>query len=396
MNVAGIIAEYNPFHNGHAYMINQVRSNGATHIVAVMSGNFVQRGEPALMPTSSRVKAALDGGVDLVLQLPVPYAVSGAAGFARGGVSVLNATGVVNSLAFGSECGDAAKLKFLSDLLLSGKADAEIKAQLETGITYAAARENAVKALCPDLAQLLTSPNDILATEYINALSALNSAINPVAIKRIGAAHDSAEKSAEIASASEIRRMISAGEDVSDFIPYTTEIDDNQVFEVVSFNKFETAVLYKMRMISAGEIVNKPDISEGIENRIYEAARSATTLDELYSLAKTKRYTHARIRRIVLNTVLEITAEDASMDVPYIRALGFNERGAELIREMKTKATLPVITKAADLPSLTPQAQYMFNLESRATDFYTLLKKAPDPCGDEKNYKIIVKKSKKS
>ncbi len=395
MQVAGIIAEYNPFHNGHKYLIEKLRESGVTHIISVMSGNFVQRGEPALFETDTRVKAALAGGVDLVLQLPVAYSVSGAANFAYGGVSLLNATGVVDTLAFGSECGDIKALESVSKILLSGCLEEKIRKELETGITYAKARENALKNADEKLAGILAEPNNILAVEYINSLKKLDSKIAPYTVKRMGASHDSSEKVSNIASASEIRKMIVDGENWGNFVPNSEIYYDNGKINFVAFNKFEIATLYKMRIISADEIAKSPDVSEGIENRIFAAARQAATLDELYSLAKTKRYTHARIRRIVLNTMLEITAEDAAATVPYIRVLGFNDRGAELIRVMKNKAKLPLVTKAADIASLPECCKNTFELERRTTDIYSLFLENPDSCNAEVKRKVIINTEKK-
>lgn len=391
MKTFGIIAEYNPFHNGHKYLIDKAKEMGATHTVAVMSGNFVQRGEPALFNTAARVNAALDGGVDLVLQLPLPYAVSGAQNFARGGVEVLNGTGVVDKLIFGTEGADKEKLSELSDFLISGALDDEIKAQLQQGITYAKARENAIVKLKPHLADLVATPNNTLALEYVNSIKASGSNMDFEGVCRIGAEHDSDKLSGTFASASQLRNMIIAGESIKNYVPDCSIYADLPTFNTVAFNKYETAILYKMRTVTAEEIALAPDVSEGIENRIKAAAESAVTLEELYSLAKTKRYTHARIRRIVLSTLLGLTAEMASKPVPYIRVLGFNQRGAELLREMKKSASLPIVTKAADVADLSTDAKEMFALECRATDIYNLLSETPLPAGEEKKYVVLCK-----
>lgn len=391
MKTFGIIAEYNPFHNGHKYLIDKAKEMGATHTVAVMSGNFVQRGEPALFNTAARVNAALDGGVDLVLQLPLPYAVSGAQNFARGGVEVLNGTGVVDKLIFGTEGADKQKLSDLSDFLISGAPDDEIKAQLQQGITYAKARENAIVKLNPQLADVVTAPNNILALEYVNSIKKSGSNMDFEGVCRIGAEHDSDILSGCFASASQLRKMIIAGESIKNYVPDCNLYADLPVFNTVAFNKYETAILYKMRTATAEEIALSPDVSEGIENRIKAAAESAVTLEELYSLAKTKRYTHARIRRIVLSTLLGLTAEMASKPVPYIRVLGFNQRGAELLREMKKSASLPIVTKASDVADLSTEAKEMFALECRATDIYNLLSETPLPAGEEKKYVVLCK-----
>lgn len=389
MKTYGIIAEYNPFHNGHKYLIDKAKEMGATHTVAVMSGNFVQRGEPALFNTAARVNATLDGGVDLVLQLPLPYAISGAQNFARGGVEVLNGTGVIDKLIFGTEGADKQKLSELSDFIILGALDDEIKAQLQQGITYAKARENAIVSFKPHLADLVATPNNTLAFEYVNSIKKSGSNMDFEGICRIGAGHDSDKLSGCFASASQLRKMIIAGESIKNYVPDCSIYADLPVFNTVAFNKYETAILYKMRTVTAEEIALAPDVSEGIENRIKAAAESAVTLEELYSLAKTKRYTHARIRRIVLSTFLGLTAEMAAKPVPYIRVLGFNQRGAELLREIKKSATLPLVTKASDVADLSPDAKEMFALECRATDIYNLLSETPLPAGEEKKFVVL-------
>ncbi|MCQ2480636.1 MAG: nucleotidyltransferase family protein, partial [Clostridia bacterium] len=178
-------------------------------------------------------------------------------------------------------------------------------------------------------------------------------------------------------------------ESIKNYVPDCNLYADLPVFNTVAFNKYETAILYKMRTVTAEEIALAPDVSEGIENRIKAAAESAVTLEELYSLAKTKRYTHARIRRIVLSTFLGLTAEMAAKQAPYIRVLGFNQRGAELLREIKKSATLPLVTKAADVADLSPEAKEMFALECKATDIYNLLSETPLPAGEEKKFVVL-------
>ncbi|MBR3620949.1 MAG: nucleotidyltransferase family protein, partial [Clostridia bacterium] len=316
MRTCGIIAEFNPFHNGHEYLINKARESGYDNVIAIMSGNFVQRGEPAVFETGVRTGAALRAGADLVIQLPVIYALSGARNFARGSAGILDATGIVDTLAFGSECADGEKLEKTADLLRGNTLDEAIKSGLSGGITYAAARENALRAVNPELADIIREPNNILAIEYISALKTLGSNMKTAALKRT-VGHDSQEKSGSFASASSIRKMIYSGEDFYGFVPaFYKEFTD---INAVSFNKFETAVLCKLRNMKAEEIALLPDISEGIENRIYKAAQTASTLEELYFSAKTKRYTLARIRRIVLCALIGITREDAALEPPYIR-----------------------------------------------------------------------------
>ncbi len=387
MLTAGIIAEYNPFHNGHALLIEKARAAGATHIVAVMSGNFVQRGEPALFHHTERTKAALCGGADLVLQLPVPYAVSGAQSFAKAGVEILDSLGLVDWLVFGSECADAGLINETAEAVYGEEIKKPLADELKKGISFASARENALRNLNPLYADIIKTPNNILGVEYAAAINRLKSSMKPVTFAREGADHDSENTNGSIASASLIRERILEGGEWSDFVP---DADIYRNCETANIKYIERAILYKIRTLSKEELAKAPDISEGIENRILSAARDAKSLDELYSLAKTKRYSHARIRRIILNSFLGITADDLKTPVTYIRVTGFNEKGAELLRKSEETARLPIITKAADVAVLGGDAQRIFGAECRAGDVYSLCFKDVKPCSEEKKVKPVI------
>ncbi len=384
MLVAGIIAEYNPFHNGHALLIERARQAGATHIVAVMSGNFVQRGEPALFHHTVRAKAALGAGVDLTLQLPVPYAVSGAQSFARAGVEILEAFGC-DWLVFGSECGDGEIICKTADAVYSDEMKPLIAEELKKGISFASARENALRSINPVYADIIQSPNNILGVEYAAAIKRINGKMKPVTFMREGAAHDSSQTDCNIASASLIRNKIVSGEDWSGYVPDSAAFDGCSKADI---RNIERAILYKMRTADKEDFAATPDISEGIENRILSAAQQATSLDELYALAKTKRYSHARIRRIIINYFLGITADELAIPVPYIRVTGFNGKGAELLRQKESR--LPVITKAADIASASDDAQRIFAAECRAGDIYALCCNSVNPCGEEKSIRPVI------
>lgn len=389
MKVAGIIAEYNPFHSGHAYLVERAGQAGYTHTVAVMSGNFVQRGEPALMHHSARTRAALECGIDLVVQLPSVYAVSSAQSFATAGVEILNGLGLIDSLVFGSECGNA------DDIVSSAKAvyGEEIKEylsdELEKGISFAAARENALRKINPAYADIIQSPNNILGVEYAAAIERIGSNIVPVTFERIGAAHDSDVKANGIASASSIRKMIQKGEDISGFVPPEAAEIYGDV-SVTDRKRIENAVLYKMKTTTPQELSKAPDVSEGIENRIIQAAKQASSLEELYAFAKSKRYSHARIRRIIINHFLTVTADDLRIPVPYIRVLGFNSKGAELLKAAKSTASIPVATKAADVANLGQNAQRIFSLECTAGDIFALCTENPAACIPEKDCRPVI------
>ncbi len=365
MEVAGIIAEYNPFHAGHALHIAETRRQvGECAVIAVMSGNFVQRGDCAVLDKWTRARAALEGGVDLVLELPTVFAVSSAEGFARGAAAILEATGVVTHLSFGSECGNIYRLQRVAECLDCPLYQAGLSRFLGEGMPFAACRQAAVRGLLGErAAELLSSPNNNLGVEYIRALNGMKSSIRPVTVLRRGAAHDGGGHP-EYPSASFLRRQILSGA-----LPAE---------DPASLSWGERWVLSALRAMSEERFFALPDCGEGLSHRIYRAARQGRALEEVYDLAKTKRYAHSRIRRAVLWAALGLTERDRPRSPPYIRVLGANRRGREVLHEMKGKARLPMITKPAhgkEIPLL--------ELEARCTDFYQLCRKDPGPCGLE-------------
>lgn len=395
MTAAGIIAEYNPFHNGHAYMLSKVKEEISDAAVIAMSTSFVQRGEPAVLSTEARVKAALSNSADLIVALPVPWAMSGAQNFAAGGVSLLNSLGVVQSLAFGSETADIELLKKTGECVNGNAVAVLLKQYLSEGLTFAAARQRAVEQICPEAAAVLENPNDILAVEYLSALKKLGARLTPFCIKRHGVGHDCAADGFS-ASASAVREMMRDSRDIADFLPSETVriIDEEKKHgrAPAALSNIERAVLYKLRMVSADEIAQAPDVSEGIENRIAFAAQEACSLDEVYAMAKTKRYTHARIRRIVMNVFLGITAEDAEGEPPYIRVLGFSEGGKSLLRQANNACGLPVVMKYSDIKKLDDKAKRIFELECRAADIHSLCFPVSAPCASvQKSTPVMVK-----
>ena len=391
MKIAGIIAEYNPFHRGHACHIAQTRVQGATHIAAVMSGNFVQRAEPAIAQKHLRTRAALAGGVDLVLEQPLPWALSGAQGFARGAAALLDALGCVDVLSFGSESGDLAGICLASELLDSPKLPELLRPLLESGLPFAKARETAIAQLAGrGAADLLCSPNDTLAVEYVNALRRIGSKIEPLAIARKGAQHDSAQGEAGFYSASQIREIMRVGGDWTALLPpecipiYQNANCPSQP------QKLETAILARMRSVTAQELAAAPDISEGIENRLLAAARQAITLEELLQLAKTKRYSHARLRRIVWSVFLGLCNTYKNEAPPYLRVLGMTPRGREILRSARKTAALPIVMKIADVSVLDDKAQQIFALECRAADLFGLCLPQVLPCGGEYTENVVI------
>ncbi len=387
MSVAGIIAEFNPLHNGHAYLLSEAKKMASDGIVVVQSGNFTQRGEPAILEKHRRAEAALLCGADLVLELPLAFSVAGAQTFARGDVSVLGALGMVDMLLFGSECGEISKLQTAAQTLFDPAVESVIHRQMQAGESFAAAREQAVRTLYgTEIAALLQTPNNILGIEYIRALRELHAEIIPQTVLRAGVPHDAAETADAFASGSALRKKIEIQEDVTAFLPPpSAEILHAEIMKGLApalYTKLDIAVLAFLRRAEAKDFEAVPDVSEGIENRILTAARTACTLLEAFDNAKTKRYSHARIRRIVLSAFLGIRRSDTEK-IPYLRVLGFSERGKVLLRRARETAQLPIVMRASDAAYLSAYAQRQFRLECLATDIYNLTLPEIRPCGTE-------------
>lgn len=365
MEAIGIIAEYNPFHAGHALHIRETRrALGDLPVAAVMSGNFVQRGDCAVLDKWTRTRMALEGGADLVLELPTIWAVSSAERFARGAAEILAATGVVAHLSFGSECGDADKLRRVAACLDSEVYQAGLRRFLDEGMPFAACRQAVVQGvLGRNLSDLLARPNNNLGVEYIRALTALNSEIRPFTIPRAGAGHDGGPHP-EYPSASCLRERLLAG----------TLPADNPACLAYG----ERWVLAALRAMEEEDFAALPDSGEGLSHRLYQAVRQGRTLEEVYGLAKTKRYAHARIRRLALWGALGLRTGGLPGHPPYLRVLGAGERGRALLREMKSRSALPVITKPAHGRGIP-----LLELEARCTDLYQLCRREPGPCGAE-------------
>lgn len=394
MQVYGLVAEYNPFHNGHKYMVDYLREHGATHIVAVMSGNFVQRGSVAIMDKRARTIAAIEGGVDLVLELPVPWAVSSAEFFADGGVSVLNSLGCVDRFCFGAEDNDLNLLSKAKEAVSDPEVDSEIVENLRGGISYPVARELAVRDFYGDrVADILKGPNNILGIEYLKALDKHSSSMMPFPVLRKGVHHDHMKETGEFASASSLRIKMERDDDtIGLYMPETTVMEFERQKSIgrapVRVEDSQRAILSRLRMMTVEDIRNAPDVSEGLEYRIYNAIQSATSIEELYDIIKTKRYTRSRIRRIIIGLYLGIGPDDRR-EMPYIRVLGMNDRGREILRTAKDTATLPVVMKASQFINLPENAKHVFELEQRATNLYNLAGPRILPCGTELTDEII-------
>lgn len=370
MKIVGIVAEYNPFHAGHRYHIEETRRRLGEEcaVVAAMSGNFVQRGECAISDKWTRARMALEGGADLVLELPTVWAASSAEHFAFGAVSILKAAGA-NVLSFGSETGDSESLKRVAAVLNSEKFQISLRKHLNEGLPFAVCRQKAVEELIgAEAAACLSNPNDNLGVEYLKAALRLDFHADIIAVPRVGAGHDGGDHP-EYPSASFVRQQILSGE---------IRLDNPAGLK---FN--ERGILTILRSVKGERLTQLPDSGEGLDRRLYEAIRKADTLEEVYDLAKTKRYAHARIRRMVLWAVLGLKECDRPAQVPYLRVLGANEKGRAVLKAIPEEVT--VITKPSHGKGLP-----LMELEACCTDFYAMCREEITPCGAEWSTSPII------
>lgn len=385
MKTAGIIAEFNPFHNGHKHIIDTLKTEGY-RVVCVIGDDFTQRGDAAIISKYARARQALVCGADLCLLLPAPWSCSCAYNFALGGVSVLKSLGTVDTIAFGSECGDTEKLLFVSNAAHSQNIGTLLKKELENGVTFAKARQNALEKLIGNDARILENPNDTLATEYISAAQSLGATFDFRAIKRIGCSHDSDTANGEFLSASAIRQAVKDGnvEAIKEYMPSESfqilkeEIDLGKNADILNL---ETAILAHLRRLRPSELLAVPEVAEGLHNKIIASAQDATTLWECYENAKSKRYTMARIRRIVMSSFLGINLDLFGKEVPYIKVLGFNKNGEEILKN--SKPTVPLLTRSRDYNNLHGEALDCFRIQNTAADIYELSKNSRGIGGNE-------------
>ena len=363
MKVCGIICEYNPFHNGHAYHIQCIRAKtSCDYIVCVMSGFFTQRGEAALLSKWDRAQMALSSGADAVFELPALYAVRDAQRFALGGVSLLHSLGLVTHLGFGSEEGS---LETLTQQAFAKENIFQLHEGLRRGETVARARGNAVS--------LPFTPNDILGVEYLRALQVLQSPIEPVVIKRHGSGYHDHEIHS-FASATAIRHSLATGGVFETAMPpsaYKILQDCLTMGAAQSPSLLDTALLYALRSLSAQQLAETADISEGLENRIIRAGFSCISREECIHYIKTKRYTYARISRILTQALLGIT-KSMTMRYPlpsYARLLGFRRTARPFLAALGKASSIPVVVKAA---SFQKQGNACFALDNRAADIWAL------------------------
>lgn len=402
MKTYGIICEYNPFHNGHIYQIEETRKQGATHIVAIMSGNYVQRGDVAMIDKFARAKSAVANGVDLVIEMPVVYSLASANFFARAGVMMLGALGCVDGISFGSECGDMELLKNAAMASINASKPEKIKPLVEQGMSFPQAIQQAIALeYGPIIASVFDSPNNTLAVEYLKAIKLLNLEFETYTVKRKGAEHDSPSPSEGIASASLIRQMIEDGEDISPYVPKETaelakEYEEKEL--LAYFDNLERELLYVLRSMIPPTIAECPDVDPGLANFIFRAGIDARSIDEFLEITGTKRYTAAKIRRVLLNLYIGTKASDLMIMPPYGRILAFNEKGSEILKAAKEKSednklAIPFDTSLKDIIELKrPPISRFADISNRATNLYGLASRTVRPCAEDFTAKIEIQK----
>ena len=376
MKIVGILCEYNPLHLGHARQIRKIREqNGPdTAVVCLMSGDFVQRGHPAVFDKMVRARAALQAGADLVLELPVQYALSSAEGFADGAVSILGT--FCDEMSFGAEHPDREALLATASALLSPAFPEHLRRHLDAGLSFPAARAMALADMGTDNS-LLTSPNDILAVEYCKAIRARGCAMLPAPIRREGSYHDD-RPDPENPSATALRALIENGKNFRSYVP----TDAFESAPVHSLKHGERAVLAKLRTMTDAEFEALPYGSEGLWRKLMHESRRQCRLEDILTAVKSKRYTRTRLDRMVLCAFLGLTAEDLRTPAPYVRCLGFSQRGREVLRIAKAQLPIYNVGERVDSPQ--------WAIEQRCTDLYGLFAENPEPAGLEQKRRVIV------
>ena len=383
----GIIAEYNPFHNGHSYHIQNTKVlTGADFVVAVMTGNFTQRGNTSVVDKWEKTKMALNGGADLVIELPTIYSISSAENFANGAIKILNTLGIVDSISFGMEADDISTLNNISNVLYMEPPEykAILEHELSKGSSFPKARENALMMYLNDIkryANVLKGSNNILAIEYLKALKKQKSNLVPIGVKREKVYYNSTKIIDEYASATGIRNLLLHNqlEEVRKVVPAKTySILLNNIRQgtyVLDITTYNNEIIYKLRSMSVKEIANLPDVSEGLEYLIKDASNKTNNLIELINKVKSKRYTQTRVQRILLYALLGITKKDMEISkkmTPYIRVLGCSENGKMLLSQINSKAKVITSFKKFEKSNKNRKIKRMLEIDKKATDIYTL------------------------
>lgn len=392
MKTVGIITEYNPFHLGHQYMIAEAKKiTCADRVVVVMSSSFVQRGEPAFLDKWTRAKAALLNGVDMVLELPVLFATANAETFASAAVRILEDTGIVDVLCFGSESGNLTTLQEAAKLMTDETEEFRslLKSHLDLGMSYPTARSKALETISNINSKILNQPNHILALEYLKALERYQCSMIPMTIRREGSAYHSTSLENKFASASAIRKGILEDQVAEAF----AQVPEN-CYELygktlslgtapVLWKNYAAPLNYKLRTMSAEELANIFEVTEGLENRILRSIDTCYEIEDIVEYVKSKRYTRTKIQRILLHILLDIKASEVSyfmkkLHMPYIRVLGFRKENADILGDLTMHAKCPVLTNLKKAPDILDEdGLHLLALEKTATDLFTMT--VPNP-----------------
>jgi predicted nucleotidyltransferase len=364
LRIAGIVCEYNPLHLGHKKQMDFLHAQGYS-VVCAMSGNFVQRGYPSIFDKIRRAEAAVKCGADLVVELPLPYALSSAEGFAAGGVEILSK--VCDTLCFGAEDADSKKLMQTAQALLSEEFSQKLRPQLDAGLSFPAARAKALADMGMDTA-ILDKPNNILAVEYCKAILAQGSAMDILPIYRGGSYHDDTPD-AENPSATSLRNLLENGENWRAFVPEAA-ISCFENAPIHSLKNGEKAILYRLRTMTDAEFEALPYGSEGLWRKLMHASRECNTLDEIITSTKSKRYTRTRIDRMIMCAVLGIDRELLTAPVPYARVLAFTDRGRGILKEAKKRGCYLNAGERADGPCPVHQGVNAINGRVGFVDFF--------------------------
>ena len=381
MQAVGIVAEYNPFHNGHLHHLQETKKLTNLPVIAVMSGSFMQRGEPAFMNKWQRARLAVENGVDLVLELPATFSLRSAEFFARGAVNILKATGCVTHLSCGAESPNTDFVK-LASIITSEAFQKKLQSLIKTGLPYASAYEKTLQALAG--LEALNTPNDILALEYSKVLQ--NTSITPLFIQREAANYNDANIEGNIASATAIRKAFLENnvDSLKKAVPQNVwHALENHA--AINEKLLRNLISYRLRLLTPSEIANRCQCTEGLENLLKQAA-NCTTLEEAVALCSNKRYPATRIRRLFMQLLLDKDRSYLEQAEPaYLRVLAFNDEGRQLLKIMKETATLPIITKLGKNPSNGQSLAFtqQLELELAASDVLALLQNTPVPTGSD-------------
>lgn len=376
MKVCAVIAEFNPFHNGHKYLFDRIFDLGYTHIVVFMSGNFVQRGEPAIISKEKRALNAIKMGASLVIEVPTLYVLNTAEKYAFNILSIIKKfENKIDSLCFGVQCDNFKNLIYIKNTLEDDNYKNILKEYLNTGITFAAAREKALLSIIKNqsIVNEIKKPNNILAIEYLKTMDLLNIKLKCEPIQRC-----------EIyKSASFVRNLILKNDDnYKHYLPKESVFD---LKSIADYYKNERQIICVLRALNEVDFLNLPDISEGINNRIYKSIKKSTTLEEIFQNVKCKRYTLSRIRRLILCAFLGINKSMIQKSFPYIKVLASSKKGFEILKNLD----FPIVSRFNEVLKLGSKAVDFFNLESKFTDIYYTFTKDILPCDTEKIFKII-------